>query len=158
MCRSIHQVQMIALPVRKVTESEWKAARSQVQNLSKDVRNQASTVWHQKVVDRYEQQQAKSSNPFLMELHVLRLGDVAVATNNFELFTDYGIQIKARSRALQTFLIQLAGPGATYVPTERAERGGGYSAIVESSTVGSEGGQVLVERTVEMINSLFPAK
>jgi hypothetical protein len=92
-----------------------------------------------------------------MELHVIRLGDVAIATNNIEQFTDYGIQIKARSPALQTFLIQLAGPGATYVPTERAERGGGYSAIVESSRVGSEGGQVLVERTVEAIKALWPA-
>jgi hypothetical protein len=49
---------------------------------------------------------------------------VAIATDDFELFTDFGIRIKARSRALQTFLIQLAGPG-TYVPTERAARGGG---------------------------------
>ena len=38
--------------------------------------------------------------------------------------TEFGIQIKARSRALQTFIIQLAGPGS-YVPTGRADRGGG---------------------------------
>ena len=80
---------------------------------------------------------------------------MAIATNVFELFTEFGIQIKARSRALQTFVIQLAGPG-TYVPTERAVRGGGYSAIVESNLVGPEGGQVLVDRTVEVINSLWP--
>jgi hypothetical protein len=47
-----------------------------------------------------------------MELHVLRFGDVAIATNAFELFTEFGIQMKARSRALQTFVIQLAGPGS----------------------------------------------
>ena len=33
------------------------------------------------------------------------------ARTQFELFTDYGVQIKARSRAVQTFLIQLAGGG-----------------------------------------------
>src|SRR5437588_12784462 len=91
-----------------------------------------------------------------MELHVIRLGDVAIATNVFELFTEFGIQIKARSRALQTFIIQLAGPGS-YVPTERAARGGGYSAIVESNEVGPAGGQVLSDKTVAPINSLFPA-
>ena len=47
---------------------------------------------------------------------MIRLGDVAIATNVFELFTEFGIQIKARSRALQTFIIQLSGPGS-YVPT-----------------------------------------
>src|SRR5262249_9891505 len=105
--------------------------------------------------DRYERQKAGPVDPFTMELHVIRLGDVAIATNVFELFTDFGIQIKARSRALQTFVIQLAGPGS-YVPTGRAVRGGGYSAIVESNLVGPEGGQVLTDRTVEIINSLWP--
>jgi hypothetical protein len=94
-----------------------------------------------------------------MELHAVRLGDVVIVTNDFELFTDYGIQIQARSQALQTFVIQLAG-GGSYLPTERAVHGGGYSAIAQSNRVGPEGGQVLVERTVELINSMWwkPAK
>ena len=29
-----------------------------------------------------------------MELHVIRLGDIAIATNVFELFTEFGIQIE----------------------------------------------------------------
>ena len=107
------------------------------------------------VVTRYERQQAGTVEPYVMELHVLRIGDIAIATNAFELYTDYGIQMKARSPALQTFIIQLAGPG-TYLPTERAVVGGGYSAIVQSSVVGPEGGQVLVDRTVETIQSLWP--
>ena len=106
-------------------------------------------------MDRYERQEAGRVEPFATEVHVIRLGDVAIATNAFELFTEFGIQMKARSRALQTFVIQLAGPGS-YVPTERAARGGGYSAIAESNQVGPEGGQVLTDRTVELINSLWP--
>ena len=91
-----------------------------------------------------------------MELHVIRLGDIVIATNPFELFTDYGIQMKTRSPALQTFVIQLAGPG-TYLPSARAAQGGGYSAIAESNEVGPEGGHVLVEKTLEQINALWPA-
>jgi hypothetical protein len=90
-----------------------------------------------------------------MELHVLRLGDVAVATNDFELYTDYGVQMKARSPAVQTFVIQLAGSGG-YLPTERAVRGGGYGAVIQSSRVGPDGGQVLVNRTVRAIEELWP--
>ncbi len=106
---------------------------------------------------RFERQKAGVVEPFAMELHVIRLGDVAIATNVFELFTEFGIQIKARSRALQTFVIQLtAGPGTSYLPTARAARGGGYSAIAESNLVAPEGGQVLADRSVDLINSLWP--
>jgi hypothetical protein len=58
---------------------------------------------------------------------------------------------------LQTFLIQLAGSGS-YVPSERAVKGGGYSAIPASNVVGPEGGQMLTEKTVELINSLWPSE
>ena len=50
----------------------------------------------------------------------------------------------------------MTGPG-TYLPTEEAVRGGHYSAVVHSSLVGPEGGQVLVDRTAEPINSMWPA-
>jgi hypothetical protein len=151
----VHKVQMIELPRRKVTEKEYLEAKKDVEALSKDPKQQVRMQWTQRVVDRYEQQQRGPLPPYVMELHVLRLGDVAIATNDFELFTDYGVQIKSRSRAVQTFVVQLSGPG-TYLPTERAAKGGGYSAIVQSNTVGPEGGQELVERTVGVINGLWP--
>jgi len=150
----VHKVATIELPVRIVTETEAAEARAKVEALSRDPRNRRLVVWHGGVVKRYERQQAGTVEPFAMELHAIRLGDVAIATNVFELFTEFGIQIKARSRALQTFVIQLAGPGS-YLPTGRAVRGGGYSAIAESNLVGPEGGQVLADRTVELINSLW---
>jgi hypothetical protein len=151
----VHKVTTVELPVRVVTEAEAAEARAKVVSLSQDPRNRRLVVWHQEVVDRFERLKRGSAEPYRMELHVVRLGDVAIATNPFELFTEFGIQMKARSRALQTFVIQLAGPGS-YLPTARAVKGGGYSAIVESNLVGPEGGQVLTDRTVELINSLWP--
>ena len=59
-----------------------------------------------------------------------------------------------RSPAVQTIVIQLAG-GGTYLPTERAIRGGGYSAIPQSNRVGPQGGQVLVDRTVEVVRDMW---
>lgn len=85
---------------------------------------------------------------------MVRLGDIAIATNPFELFLDFGMQMKSRSRAEQTFIAQLSGPG-TYLPTARAVAAGGYGAEVASSMVGPEGGEILVERTVETINSMW---
>ena len=151
----VHTVQTIELPERMVTREESFALQAKVLDLSSDPKKKRRMLWHQAAVDRYDRQQAGELNPYQMELHAIRLGDIAIATNDFELFTDFGIQVKARSPALQTFIIQLAGPGS-YVPSERAARGGGYSAIVESNKVGPEGGQVLTERTVEAIKALWP--
>lgn len=149
-----HRVEQIQLPYRKVTEAEVAEARKEAAKYANDPAQRWNYRWHQAVVERYEAQKSGTEGTFPMELHVLRLGDVAIATNEFELYTDYGVQIKARSPAVQTFVIQLTG-SAGYLPTERAVRGGGYGAVIQSSRVGPEGGQVLVDRTVERILSMW---
>ncbi|TZF86255.1 hypothetical protein FW774_04195 (plasmid) [Pedobacter sp. BS3] len=87
------------------------------------------------------------------EIHVLRLGDIVFATNPFELFVDYGFMIKGRGASKQIFVVQLCGDYADYLPTKRALAGGGYSAM--ATMVGDDGGKVLVNNTVRIINELF---
>ena len=72
-----------------------------------------------------------------------------------ELFLDYGLRIKARSTALQTFVVQLAAGSGSYLPTRRALAAKHYGAGAADNLVGPEGGQVLVERTVEAIARLW---
>lgn len=149
-----HTVLDLKLPLRVVTPEEAGAARKDAEKYAKDPAQRWNYNWNQSVVTRFELQQGGDPGVLPTEVHVLRLGDVAIASNQFELFTDYGVQIKARSPAVQTFVIQLAGPG-TYLPTERAVRGGGYSAVIQSSRVGPNGGQALVEHTVKAIRALW---
>lgn len=149
----MHKVETLDLPVRLVTQEEALAAKQKAAELAKDPLARRMMLWQQEVVERFERQ--KPDDVYQVEVHAIRLGDVAIATNPFELYTDYGIQMKARSRALQTFVIQLAGPG-TYLPADRSLAGGAYGAIVQSNTVGPAGGRMLAERTVEAINSLWP--
>ncbi|MFA7491236.1 MAG: hypothetical protein WCY58_10825 [Mariniphaga sp.] len=139
-----HLYDEISLPVRKVTKEE----AEQAENLAKEQPDRST--WHRKTIDRYNKQ---DENPYYpAKINVIRLGDVIVATNPFELFLDYGLRIKSQSDAVLTFIVQLANGEGTYLPSARAEAGGGYSAIVQSNSVGSEGGQVLVEKTLEMID------
>ena len=114
----------------------------------------AKMTWFGDVVKRYERQKTNPHPQYETEIHVVRIGDAVICTNQFELFTDYGIRIQARSKALQTFVIQLAGPG-TYLPTSKAVMGGGYSAVCQSNAVGPEGGQLLVEHTLALIDELW---
>ncbi len=82
------------------------------------------------------------------------------------MYVDYGIQIQGRSVAEQTILIQLAATGSQdgyYVPTPRAIAAGNfsetvmdnYSATVMTNVIGPEGGQVLVDSTLEAISELW---
>lgn len=158
----IHRVEKLRLPMRLVTEAEYEEAKKAVgraadqieQNPKAAAREHRRMKWYERTVKRFEKRKTDPKPKYEMELHVVRIGDVAICTNPFELFTDYGIRLKARSKAVQTFVVQLVGPG-TYLPTRKAIQGGHYSAIVHSSLVGPEGGDVLVERTADIIDSLW---
>lgn len=106
----------------------------------------------QSVKERYELEKVQPRLP--IEVHVLRIGDVVFATNPFELYLDYASRIKARSPAIQTFVVQLAG-GGTYLPTERSVAGGAYGAVPASTLIGPEGGLELVESTLVLIDSVW---
>lgn len=154
-----HHVERVKLPVWQVSDERYAQARDVVE-AGKDRTDQLSSPdyinWRvsRTMAARYAYQ--KDNPNYDAELHVLRLGDLAIATNPFELFTDYGLRIKARSPAIQTLVVQLTADCAAYLPTERAVRGGGYSARIDDGVVGPEGGKLLVEETVRVLKTLWP--
>lgn len=157
----IHSVELIKLPGLKVKDSEFEMAKKICDALDAKEKMVGPDWWTRHfygyVMDRYEAQQ-KADPEYPLELHALRLGDVAIATNPFELYVDYGVQIQARSPAEQTILIQLAAPldFGYYVPTPRAVEAGSYSAEVTHNLIGPQGAQILVDETVRSIKTLWP--
>ena len=111
------------------------------------------------VIKRYQVQNQEPTISF--DMNVVRLGDIAVASNPFELYLYYGQNIKARSKAQQTFLVQLAAGAdlpAGYLPSPDGEKFGGYGGLIINGQVGSEGGYKLADITVTEINKLFGGK
>ena len=106
-----------------------------------------------RVMDIHEIQQKEPR--LSVPVHVARIGDLAIATNPFGLYVDYGMRIKARSKAVQTFIVQLANGYYIYLPTERSITGGAYGSNPEVNEVGPEGGYQLVEGTLALIESLW---
>ncbi len=90
-----------------------------------------------------------------MELHVIRIGDAVLVTNPFELYLDFGHQMKTRSPAEQTFVVQLCCGTGGYLPSARAEELGGYGGLVINGEVGSDGGEMLVDKTLQEIGILW---
>jgi hypothetical protein len=149
--RGLSSRQEIARRVADAVESVLPLARQDIQS---------STIFKHTVAKIGLPPQEPPTSPFYttdtitpIELHLIRLGDIAIATNPFELYLDYGIRIKARSPAVLTFLVQLSCQHCGYLPTEKAVQGGGYSA--DKFVVGPKGGQVLVEETVSCLNALW---
>ena len=155
----IHEVKIMQLPLRRATltdiENAKRGIREYLNNKQGDVdyNDVACLQVHLGVLKRFELQERMET--LETEVHVIRLGTIAFATNPFELFLDYGNQIKARSRASQTFLIQLANGAEGYLPTERAEQGGHYSAFISSGQVGHAGGEQLVRESLKYINEMY---
>ena len=154
-----HKNITLEMPLRKVTISEAQAAEKVIgdffANLEGDINyeDNARMQIYSGIIARYKLQQKMDLYP--IEMHVLRIGDVAFATNPYELFLNYGNQIRARSLAKQTFLVQLCCGSYGYLPTAKAEAGSHYSAFVGSGTAGHEGGELLVRKTVQEINKMF---
>jgi len=148
------------LPVRKVSPTEYKEAKQSFRLALEELGTTEITPWTIAAVHvqggtmhRYRMQE--SHHIFQTDIVVARLDDMAFATSPFELFLDFGNRMRARSWAAQTFLAQLANDEAGYLPSALAEKGGHYSAYVSSGIVGHEGGDILVEKTVSVINELF---
>ncbi len=172
-----HTYEILELPMLKITAEQAEAAkeeggeldelyRSEIQKLESDPGLKSEPRWYVPVskafrrrnwvlgtVTRYEKQQRGENLTRPVEVHTVRIGEIAFATNPFEYYLDFGMQIKIRSPFIQTFLVQLAG-GGTYVPSPRSVQGGGYGSVPASNPVGPEGGQILAEETVRMLRSL----
>jgi len=158
----------LELPRRRATEADLADAKRQVAVAEERLaalasadptsadysRAFASRGFYQAVIDLYHAQRRGEDIVLPVELHVLRVGDVAICTNRFELYLDYGDRIKGRSKALQTFVVQLVGD-ATYLPSARSIQGGSYGGFIAGTAVGPEGGQQVVEATVAAIGELF---
>jgi hypothetical protein len=109
---------------------------------------------NQYALDIHEAQTRGQELTLPVVVYAFRIGDVVFVSNRFEYMVDYGQRIKARSPALQTFVVQLAGAG-TYLATARAEQAGGYGAWFSSTWVGAPGGQLIVETSLKLIQRLF---
>ena len=154
-----HIVEDMMLPLRRTTMTEVAAAKRAIKEYlddkegDVDFNDAANLQRHLGVLRRAAVQETVEVLP--TEVHILRMGTIAIATNPFELFLDYGNQIKARSLAEQTFLIQLCCGAEGYLPTKKAEEGGHYSAFIASGQIGHIGGEQLVRQTLQEINGMF---
>ncbi|NMB98200.1 MAG: hypothetical protein GYA02_16605, partial [Clostridiaceae bacterium] len=156
-----HKVLKMSLPIRKVSYDEYVLAKKQIEELKSKFTpenpmkgaDMVAAFEPVGVIRRWDLQNNKDS--YECDVHILRIGNISVATNPFELFCEYGMRIKARTKSEQTFIVQLANGGGGYLPTKAAIEGGSYSSKPASTMCGPDGGDLLVENTIAAINELW---
>ncbi|HOS43229.1 MAG TPA: hypothetical protein PK794_06005, partial [Armatimonadota bacterium] len=148
-----HHVEALTLPGRTITEADYRYALAELETV---LDQDPKTSWAQhrlrNMIAEYEAGGQKP--PFTLELHAVRLGDIAFATSPFELYLDYALRIQARSPAEQTFLSQISCGWGYYLPTEKAVAKH-YGGLAADNFVGPDGGQLLVERTLAALAALW---
>ena len=156
-----HECLRLELPLRLVTRETYESASQEVARIrrtfSKEHRMRTKDVVlafePQGDVLRWQMQQETAT--FLCVSHVVRIGNIALATNPFELFSEFAQRMKARVLPEQLFVVQLSNGIGGYLPSHSAVTGGSYSSKSASTFCGPEGGDTLTERTVEAVNRMF---
>ena len=173
-----HAVRRLHLPLDRIKTADVEAAKQQAaewrikleeekRKLEADPSQYEEARWYvpisrawgqvnrfERVVRRFEQQQA-GVRTLDTPIHVIRLGDLIIATNRFELYVDFGLQIKVRCGDLpHVLLVQLCGEGS-YLSTEKSVAAGGYGSTIAGSPIGPNGGRELVGQTVSLIEEVW---
>ena len=156
-----HKVLRLDLPLRLVSKEAYEASAKEVKHIKRtfskenpmEMADVVRAFEPQGDVLRWELQQKTKVFPCVS--HFVRIGEIGIMTNPFELYHEYAQRMKARVKAQQLFVVQLSNGLGGYLPTEAAVHGGSYSSKPASTICGPEGGNMLVEKTIEVLNSLF---
>ena len=160
-----HTYDVLQLPLRTVSGEEYREAQKKFDEIlsraggtiealrASDAGTRMDSSWHAGVINRYKRQQ--KSTIYDTGVHALRIGECAFITNPFELYIEFGLRMRARSKAEYTFTAELTDGCGAYLPTPIAEASGSYSTQVSNCFVTSAGGEILTEVSIRMINDLF---
>jgi hypothetical protein len=160
----------LELSARLVTEEECRWCEKNLEKMKNDlpspenvtpeeymkIKTQYDSIYNRNkwIPEKYKAQHEGDTRP--SKVFTVALGEIAFATNRYELYMDYMHRIQARSPFLQTFVVQLSGDDyGHYLATERGVKNRGYSASLFDNQVSPEGGQQLVEATLTSLNELY---
>jgi neutral ceramidase len=91
------------------------------------------------------------------EVCALRIGDLGIVTLPGEMFCEFGLEIKKRSAARHTLVIELANDALGYFPTQEAFQQGGYEPTPGTTLYESTAGELLTASAIRQLEQLFSA-
>ena len=87
-------------------------------------------------------------------MQTFRIGDLGVAAIPFEVFTEIGLEIKARSPFKSSFTIELANGSYGYLPSPEQHQLGGYETWLGTNKVEKEASRKIVTEILNLFNQV----
>jgi neutral ceramidase len=99
---------------------------------------------------------AQTTQPALVPLQVLRIGDVSIGTSPCETFAEIGLEFKRRNPFPHSFMVSLAHGYIGYLPTPRHFELGGYETWPGTSFLEPEASVKMLDTLMEMAAEIGP--
>ncbi|MCD6408003.1 hypothetical protein J7L87_03020 [bacterium] len=146
----------LEVSVRIPSEEEIEEARKVVED-GVEKSGRWDFVLKESVLKLYEE---FKDNPFeKLPLHVVRIGELAIATNPCEFYCQFGLDIKRRSPFPITIISQLTNGWSGYCPTIYGYLGGGYSGeTIYWTRLEPFAGYKIVDKTCNLLYKLWKRK
>ncbi|MCL4203651.1 MAG: neutral/alkaline non-lysosomal ceramidase N-terminal domain-containing protein [Pirellulaceae bacterium] len=99
---------------------------------------------------------AQTTEPALIPLQVVRIGDIGIGTSPCETFAEIGLEFKQRSPFAHSFLVSLAHGYIGYLPTPRHMELGGYETWPGTNSLEPQASVKMLDALIEMAAEIAP--
>jgi hypothetical protein len=141
------------IPGRKISDTEFAWAQDIIQQTGGVIQPLADGVGDDYLALLYRDLRAKQDTPIPVEQICFAVGDCAFISFPGELYTEIGMDIKARSPFAHTYIVGLANGEIGYIPTRKAIGEGGYAEDTRPADDSAE--DIIVEHSLALLNDVF---
>jgi neutral ceramidase len=139
----------LELGVRKPTPAQLEHARMVLADPQRPDKFPHERNYAQRAI-----QQLESPDTVRVILQAVRIGELGISAIPFEVFSEIGLELKARSPFKPTFTIELANGGYGYLPTPEQHALGGYETWLGTNKVEVQASVKIVNALLEMFGEL----
>ncbi len=139
----------IELGVRKPTPSQLQHAKEVLANPERKDQFPHERNYAERAI-----QQLESPDTVRVILQAVRIGELGISAIPFEVFSEIGLELKARNPLRPSFTIELANGGYGYLPTPEQHKLGGYETWLGTNKVEVQASSKMVDALLEMFGEM----
>lgn len=148
--------EQVRLKRLKISEAQHRWAQEVLRKAQDNpARGQVDGLPDQHYAQMWSEMYRRQDENEVAEVCALRIGDLGIATLPGEMFCEFGLEIKKRSPATHTVVIELANAAMGYFPTREAFAQGGYEPTTGTTLYESNAGEELTASALRQLNKLF---